>query len=85
MKTVPLRDAKQQLSDYVGQAQREKILITKHGRPAAIVWGVEGKDFEDIVYMTSPGFWRMIASRRLSRTIPWRKVKGKSRSQNTKI
>lgn len=82
MKTVPLRDAKQQLSDYVAQAQVEKILITKHGRPAAIVWGVEGKDFEDIVYMTNPAFWRMIAARRKSRAIPWREAKRRRHGPN---
>jgi prevent-host-death family protein len=73
MKTVTLRDAKQQLSEYVSKSQKDKILITKHGKPAAIVWGVEGKDFEDILYMTDPGFWKMIRTRRKSKSVPWAK------------
>lgn len=80
MKTVALRDAKQQLSDYVAQAQGEQILITKHGRPAALVLGVEGKDFEDVIYMTNPRFWEVIRSRRRSRPIPWRLAKRRLRS-----
>lgn len=71
MKTVSLREAKQQLSNYVARAQKDKILITKHGRPAAIVWGVEGHDFEDVIYMTNPDFWKMIHSRRKSHSISW--------------
>ena len=77
MKTVALRDAKQQLSDYVTKAQKDKIVITRHGRPAAVIWGVEGKDFEDIVYMTSSGFWKMIKSRRSSPSISWKAAKKK--------
>jgi prevent-host-death family protein len=80
MKTAVLRDVKQKLSDYVTQAQKDKIVITKHGRPSAILWGVEGKDFEDIVYMTSPGFWRMIAKRRRSKAVPWKEAKKKMRA-----
>ena len=75
MKTLTLRDAKQQLSDCVAKSQKNQILITKHGRPAAIIWGVEGKDFEDILYMTTPSFWKMIGSRRQSKTISWRDSK----------
>lgn len=77
MKTAVLRDVKQKLSDYVIQAQKQKIVITKHGRPSAILWGVEGKDFEDIIYMTSPGFWKMIAKRRQSKPMSWKEAKKK--------
>lgn len=79
MKTVALREAKQQLSDYVTQSQKNKIVITRHGRPAAVIWGVEGKDFEDVLYMTSPSFWKMIKSRRFSRPIPWSEARRKIR------
>lgn len=80
MKAAVLRDVKQKLSDYVTQAQKDKIIITKHGRPSAILWGVEGKDFEDIVYMTSPGFWRMISKRRQSKPMSWKEAKKKLRA-----
>lgn len=77
MKTVPLREVKQQLSEYVLEAQKERILITKHGKPAALIWGVEGNDLEDIFYMTDPGFWKMIRKRRRQRGIPWSQARKK--------
>lgn len=80
MRTAILRDVKQSLSDYVTQAQKDKIVITKHGRPSAILWGVEGRDFEDIVYMTSRGFWRTIAKRRRSKPMSWKEAKRKIRT-----
>lgn len=75
MKMVPLREAKQQLSDYVVTSQKEHILITKYGRPSALIWGVEGHDIEDVVYMTDPGFWKMIRKRRQQKAIPWSKAR----------
>ena len=77
MKTVTLRDAKEQLSGCVAKAQVDKIIITKYGRPAAILWGVEGMDFEDIFFMTNRRFWKMIGKRRTSRSIPWAVAKRK--------
>ena len=79
MKTVSLREVKQQLSEYVLEAQKEYILITKHGAPAALIWGVAGHDMEYIFYMTNPGFWKMIQKRRKQKGIPWSVVKKKGK------
>jgi prevent-host-death family protein len=43
MKTVGIREAKASLSAYTARAQRERVLIMKHGKPAALVIGV-GRD-----------------------------------------
>lgn len=75
VKTVALRDMKEGLSSYVAQAQKDFVLITKHGRPAAILRGVEGYDLEDIFYMTNRSFWSHIRKRRAQKSIPWRKAK----------
>lgn len=72
---MALRNVKEHLSKCVAQAQRDKILITKHGDPAAILWGVEGKDLEDLFYMLSANFWKMIQKRRTAPPIPWKKAK----------
>jgi antitoxin (DNA-binding transcriptional repressor) of toxin-antitoxin stability system len=37
MKVVALREAKQRLSGCVVRAQRERVLITKQRRPAALI------------------------------------------------
>lgn len=69
MKVVPLREAKQQLSGCVAEAQRERVLITKRGRPAALMIGVEGHDLEDVLLMQNPRFWEMIEARRAQPTL----------------
>src|SRR4051812_22028207 len=71
MKVVALGEAKNSLSEYVNQAQHGRVLVTRHGKPAALIIGVEGEDFEDLMTRSDPEFWRVIESRRSqSRTIP---------------
>ncbi|MFZ5471248.1 MAG: type II toxin-antitoxin system Phd/YefM family antitoxin [Myxococcota bacterium] len=69
MKVVALREAKQQLSGYVDEAQHERVLITKHGKPAAVVIGVEGQDLEDVLLAQDPKFWALIERRRKRPTV----------------
>ncbi len=64
MKVVAVRDAKASLSEYIAKAQQDRVLITKHGKPAALVIGVEGEDLEDLLTMGNPRFWEMIEDRR---------------------
>ncbi len=44
MKTMPLTKAKDDLSGVIRDAQTEEVLITRHGRPAAIVIGFADED-----------------------------------------
>jgi len=44
MKKVPLSEIKDQLSKYLKLANREEIIITKHGRPAGILIGFSSED-----------------------------------------
>jgi len=69
MKTVALREAKQSLSGFVAHAQRERVLITKHGKPAALVIGVEGRDIEDVLLSQDPEFWKLVEARRRQPTL----------------
>ena len=64
MKVVAVREAKASLSEYIAKAQEDRVLITKHGKPAALVIGVEGEDLEDLLTMGNPRFWEMIEDRR---------------------
>ena len=76
MKVVPLREAKASLSRYVDRAQTDRVLITRHGRPAALVIGVQGEELEDLLTMGNPRFWEMIEARRRStRTLPLAEVR----------
>lgn len=64
MKLIGLRQAKARLSEFVDAAQRDRILITRRGQPAALVIGVEGQDIEQVILGSDIEFWRMIEKRR---------------------
>ena len=66
MKLVGVRQAQAGLSDILDRAQRERILLTRHGRPVAILMGVEEMDLEEIVLSQDREFWNLIDARRRS-------------------
>jgi prevent-host-death family protein len=44
MKTVSLTDMKDDLSRYLRLAEREEIVITRHGKPAGVLVGFANED-----------------------------------------
>jgi len=64
VKLIGLKEAKANLSACVEEAQRQQILITRRGRPAALVIGVEGQDLEEVLLAGDAEFWKMIQERR---------------------
>ena len=40
------------------------MLITRHGKPAALVIGVEGHDIEDVLLRQDLAFWKLVEERR---------------------
>jgi prevent-host-death family protein len=64
MKTIGVRELQKQLKECVDTAQTEQVVITRHGKPAAVCIGVEGYDWEDLLWMTDTAFWQMIGERR---------------------
>lgn len=44
MKGVALSEIKDQLSKYLHEAEREEVVITRHGRPAGVLIGFESED-----------------------------------------
>jgi prevent-host-death family protein len=69
LKTINGRDLQKNVRKCVGASQKDRVVITRHGQPAAVLVGVEGRDWEDVLYQTSAGFWKMIQQRRKERTI----------------
>src|SRR6266542_4409364 len=59
MRTVPLSEAKEQLSALVDDADRthEIVQITKHGRPAAVLMSADDLESlqETIYWLSQPG------------------------------
>ena len=69
MKTINVRDLQRKIRETLKAAQKDRVVVTRHGQPAAILIGVEGQDWEDILFQTSPSFWRMIEERRGEKTL----------------
>lgn len=69
MRTISVRDLQKNVKDVVNSAQHDRVVVTRRGAPAAVLLGVEGKDWETVVLETSPAFWELIAARRKERTL----------------
>ena len=67
MKVIGLKDTN--LDACITEAQRERVVITRNGKPVALVVGVEGLDAEQLELGSDPTFWELIARRRRQRTI----------------
>ena len=75
MKTVTARDLQKKVKECVDISQEDRVVITRRGKPAAVLVGVEGKDWEDVVFETSPTFWKLIQARRKQPTISLEELK----------
>lgn len=71
MKIVGIRQAKQKFSRVVEVSQGETVIVTNHGKPVAVIRGVEGQDMEDVMTANDPEFWKMIAKRRKEPSVPF--------------
>jgi prevent-host-death family protein len=67
VKIVGIQDAN--LEKCVRQAQRERVVLTRKGKPIAVLVGVKGLDWEQIELGHSDEFWSLIRARRGQRTI----------------
>ena len=64
MKEADVDKLAQNLQGLVDAAQRERVVLTRKGKPIAMIVGVGNKDAEDLYYESSPEFWKMIQERR---------------------
>jgi len=44
MKEIPLSEVKDDLSRYLREAEKQEIVITRHGKPAGVLIGFESED-----------------------------------------
>ena len=47
-KSMSMREAKAKLSEAIDTSQQAYVLVTRHGKPAAVIIGVEGRDFFEV-------------------------------------
>jgi antitoxin (DNA-binding transcriptional repressor) of toxin-antitoxin stability system len=69
MKTINVRELQKHVRGCVRASQRNRVVVTRHGIPTALIIGVEGTDWETLALQTNPSFWRMIEKRRAENTI----------------
>lgn len=67
MNTIDLKQAT--LHTCIDEAQGEQVVITRNGKPIAIIVGIEGMDEEQLQLALSGKFWALIAKRRKQGTI----------------
>jgi prevent-host-death family protein len=67
MKKVPLSEVKDDLSRYLRLAETERIVITRHGKPAGVLIGFQSDDdWFDYRLENDPAFEKRIAEARRS-------------------
>ncbi len=67
MRKVPLHEAKDDLSKYLRDAEKEEILITRHGKPAGVLIGFSSEDdWFEYRLEHDPRFLRRISQARSS-------------------
>ncbi len=67
MKTIRLKQAT--LDACIKNAQKERVVITRNGKPVVLIVGVEGMDKEQLQLGSSDKFWKLIEKRRKDKTI----------------
>ena len=63
MKTMNLTEAKDRFSEVVAISQGEKVLVLKHGKPVALIQGVEGYEIGELFTYADLEFWQWAARR----------------------
>ena len=63
MKTISVRELQKCIKECVDHSQKACVVVTRHGRPSAMLIGVEGKDWEHLVTHTAPELAKHIAAK----------------------
>ena len=67
IKEIPLSEAKDDLSHLLRQAENQDIVITRHGKPAAVLIGFESEDdWFEYRLQNDPRFLRRVERARKS-------------------
>ena len=67
MTEIDLKQA--DLDTCVADAQHDRVVLTRNGKPVALIIGVEGMDEDQLQLGSSDKFWQLIAGRRKQKTI----------------
>jgi len=79
MRTVTVRDLQKKVKECVDEAQEDRVIITRHGKPAAVLVGVEDEDWESVILQSDAAFWKQIHARRKQATLSLEQLKARLR------
>ena len=77
MKTFTVRDLQKKVKECIDEAQKDRVIITRRGKPAAVLVGVEGDDWETVILETDPTFWKLVQKRRKQPTVSLEELKAR--------
>jgi prevent-host-death family protein len=78
MRSVPEKELLTNLDSILACAQSERVIISRRGKPCAVLVGIEDYDAEDLRLASSEDFWRMIRQRRSGgKSIPLAEVEAR--------
>lgn len=83
MKSVTVSEAQANIEAILRSAQKERIVLTRGGKPSAVILGVDGYDEEDLRLAGSAEFWQMIEERRKGRSIPLSELRARIQAKTT--
>ena len=75
MKPIAVEELSNGIESLLKEAQKERVLLTRQGKPCAVLFGLENLDEEDWQLARSADFWQMIQERRKGPLIPLVDVK----------
>ncbi len=67
MKVIGIDEAN--IKECVKDAQHERVVLTRRGKPVALLVGVAGIDLEQLALGHSDEFWQLIRERRSQKTM----------------
>jgi prevent-host-death family protein len=78
MTSITEKDLQSNLDSILIRAQSERLVISRRGKPCAVLVGIEHYDAEDLELASLPDFWQMIQQRRASgKSLPLAEVEAR--------
>lgn len=80
MKVIGIRQLREATTEYIAESQDDRVIITRHGKPVAVLTGVEGADLEDVLTGSDPEIAARIQRQRkrkrrtLSHAVFWKRA-----------
>ncbi len=75
MKKTTIKRFKEDPEKALATAQEDRLVVTRNGKPIALILGLTNYDAEDWDYMTSASFWREVRKWRKQPTVRLEDVK----------